>query len=107
MIHTARGKPRRVNITKEAILMAPLPPITCSIPPEYSLTDIKLMTAVLTIQANTIKLLNAHTSLEPIRLHMGSIKKELMPRTTYAQKKKKRNTKLTIVGKGKRIVDMI
>jgi len=34
LILTARGKPRRTNTTKEAILIAPLAPITCSIPPE-------------------------------------------------------------------------
>lgn len=84
MILTARGKPRRAKITKEAILIAPSP-ITCWIPLEYPLCDTKLIIAVPAMQANTIKLLSAQTSLAPIHWHIGSIKKELMPRTTYQE----------------------
>lgn len=53
-IHTARGKPRRANTIKAAILIDALAPITCSIPPEYSLIDIKLIIAVTAMEANTI-----------------------------------------------------
>jgi hypothetical protein len=80
--HTARGKPRRANTIKAAILIGAFPPITCSIPSEYSPTDIKLITAVPAMQTNTIKLLIAHTNLDPNLRHIGSIKNELMPRTT-------------------------
>lgn len=66
LMHTASGKPRRANTIKAAILIAAFPPITCSIPSEYSPTDIKLMIAVPAMQANTIKLLIAQTSLAPI-----------------------------------------
>jgi hypothetical protein len=82
LILTARGNPRRAKTIREAILILSFPPITCSILLEYSSTDIQLIIAVPAIQANTIKLLIAHTSLAPIRLHIGSIRKELIPRTT-------------------------
>ena len=45
LTHIARGKPRRANTIKAAILIAAYLPITCSILPEYSPTDIKLMIA--------------------------------------------------------------
>lgn len=45
--------------------------------------EIRLITAVHAMQAKTTKLLIAHTSLAPIHLHIGSIKKELIPSTTY------------------------
>lgn len=41
------------------------------------------MIAVPAMQTKTIKLLSAHTNFVPIHLHIGSMKKELIPRTTY------------------------
>lgn len=41
------------------------------------------MIAVPAMQTKTTKLLTAHTNLAPINLHIGSIKKELIPSTTY------------------------
>lgn len=62
--------------------MFSFPPIVCPICVDDSLTEMKLMTAVAAMQANTMKLLVAQTNLEPINLHIGSIRKELTPRTT-------------------------
>jgi len=45
--------------------------------------EIRLMIAVPAMQTKTIKLLSAHTNFVPIHLHIGSMKKELIPRTTY------------------------
>lgn len=85
---TARGKPRIANTTRDATSTALSPPVTTSAPSECFEMDMELMIAVPAMQANTIKLLKAHTSRGPICLHIGSIKKELMPRTTYKKKQK-------------------
>lgn len=89
---TERGRPRIAKTTREAILMPSFPPIVCPICVDDSLTEMKVMTAVAAMQANTMKLLVAQTNLEPINLHIGSIRKELIPRTTCP--KSKHNNKI-------------
>lgn len=66
-ILTARGKPRSAKTTTAAVLVVSFPAIMCSIPLELSLKDIRLITAVPAMHANTVKLLRAHTARAPIR----------------------------------------
>lgn len=87
--HTAKGKPRSAKTTTAAVLVVSFPSIMCWIPLELSLKDIKVMTAVPAMHANTVKLLRAHTARAPIRWHIGSIKNELIPRTTYENQEKR------------------
>lgn len=84
---TASGKPRRAKTMSEAILILSLPPTEFRVPLECSLRDTIVMTAVPAMQANTMKLLIAQTTLEPNRWHIGSMRKELIPRTTFADQK--------------------
>lgn len=84
--HTARGKPRSAKTITAAVLVVSFPRIMYSIPFLLSLRDIKLITAVPAMQANTVKLLRAHTTLAPIRWHIGSMRNELIPRTTYGDR---------------------
>lgn len=65
--------------------MLPFPPMVFPICVDDSLTEMKLMTAVAAMHAKTMKLLVAQTNLEPINLHIGSIRKEQIPRTTCPQ----------------------
>lgn len=67
--------------TNEAVLIDSFPPTALSLPRDSS-RDITVMMAVPAMQANTIKLLTAHTDFEPIHRHIGSMRKELIPRTT-------------------------
>jgi len=84
--HTARGKPRSAKTITAAVLVVSFPRIMYSIPFLSSLRDIKLITAVPAMQANTVKLLKAHTTRAPIRWHIGSMRNELIPRTTYGNR---------------------
>lgn len=65
MILTARGRPRMAKTTKEAVLIASFPPTMLSLFLD-SPREIKVIMAVPAMQANTIKLLTAHTDFEPI-----------------------------------------